>query len=299
VRLVSERTGLSPHVLRVWERRYGVVSPSRSEGGQRLYSDRDIERLRLLHRATEAGRNISQLAKLSDAELTEIVRADEAARPGEAMAGGGAEVMAGLYRAVETLDGAELEHLLRRALATLGTAAAMDSVVVPLMVRIGEGWHGGGLNPAQEHLATAVVQQVLGEVLHDLARGTGTGRRILVATPRGQRHVLGALLVALSAAALGWRVTFLGMDLPIPDILRAAEMTGAEVVALSLTYPADDPTLGAELRALCRELPEGTVLVLGGAAASAYAVGLPQERIRLPADLSALRRELAGLSPGP
>jgi methanogenic corrinoid protein MtbC1 len=251
----------------------------------------------LLQRATEAGRNISQLAKLSDAELTEIVRTDEAARPGEAMAGGGPEFMAALYRAVEALDGTELEHLLRRALATMGTVGVVDSVVVPLMVRIGEQWHGGGLNPAQEHLASAVVHQVLGEVLHDLARGTGTDRRILVATPRGQRHGLGALLVALSAAALGWRVTFLGVDLPIPDIRRAIEMTGPEVVALSLAFPPDDPTLGAELRALCRDLPERTVLLLGGAAAPGYAVGLPEEQVRLLADLPALRRELAGFSP--
>lgn len=294
VRLVSERTGLSPHVLRVWERRYSVVTPSRSEGGQRLYSDRDIERLRLLQQATEAGRNISQLAALSDDELAEIVRADEAARPPKTRAGVGADLVTALYRAVEALDGTEVEHLLRRSLATLGTGATVDSVVVPLMERIGEAWHAGGMNPAQEHLASAVVQQVLGEVLHDLARGAGGGRRIIVATPRGQRHGLGALLVALCAAAQGWRVTFLGVDLPVKDILHAVELTGAELVALSLAYPADDRTLAAELRAFCRDLPERTQLLLGGAAASAYTTTLPEDRVRLLEDLPALRVELAG-----
>ncbi|MEJ7810707.1 MAG: MerR family transcriptional regulator, partial [Gemmatimonadaceae bacterium] len=78
--VVAERTGLSPDVLRVWERRYGVVRPVRASGGQRLYSTADVERLRLLHRATEAGRNISQLARLSIGELGQLVQEDDAAR---------------------------------------------------------------------------------------------------------------------------------------------------------------------------------------------------------------------------
>lgn len=296
VRLVSQRTGLSPHVLRVWERRYGVVTPTRSEGGQRLYSDQDIERLTLLRRATEAGRNIGQLAGLSNAALADLVRADEVARPEAALTGSGPELVAAGLRAIERMDGAELEHLLRRGLGALGIAGMVDTQVVPLMVEVGERWHAGAYNTAQEHLASAVVHQVLGEVLHTLERVAGEDavRRILVATPRGQRHGLGALVVAVSAAALGWRVSYLGTDLPTPDILRAAELIDPDAIALSITYPADDAALAGELKKLCKALPPRCALLLGGASAPAYTTGLPKDRVRLPDGLPGLRRELTG-----
>src|SRR5687768_12427129 len=77
--VVADRTGLSPDVLRVWERRYGVVEPQRSAGGQRLYSDADVERLVLLHRATRGGHGISHVASLSRAKLEDLVGEIEAA----------------------------------------------------------------------------------------------------------------------------------------------------------------------------------------------------------------------------
>ena len=88
VRLVAVRTGLTPHVLRAWERRYGVVSPVRTDGGQRLYSDLDIERLRLLRRLTDRGHAIGRIASLPIAELArldeEIGEAEEGAASSDA-----------------------------------------------------------------------------------------------------------------------------------------------------------------------------------------------------------------------
>jgi DNA-binding transcriptional MerR regulator len=77
IQVVVRRTGLTADVLRAWEKRYGVIEPGRSEGGRRLYSDRDIERLRLLRRATGAGRRISQIAGLATEELAALVKEDE------------------------------------------------------------------------------------------------------------------------------------------------------------------------------------------------------------------------------
>src|SRR5918999_1138203 len=78
--VVADRTGLSPDLLRGWERRYRAVEPSRSADGQRTYSDADIERLRLLRLATAAGRSIRQVARLASDELAQLVREDRAAR---------------------------------------------------------------------------------------------------------------------------------------------------------------------------------------------------------------------------
>ncbi|MBK8006463.1 MAG: MerR family transcriptional regulator [Gemmatimonadetes bacterium] len=207
-------------MLRVWERRYQVVAPERSAGGQRLYSDADIERLRLLGTATQAGRNISQLVALPNDQLLDLIRADQEAerrtRPAGVglvsgvMAEEGDLAVARLMEAVEALDGPALEGGLRQAVATFGMHGAIDAVIHPLLVEIGERWHDGDLPPQHEHFATATVRRVLDGLVHELSVGAATRPRILVATPAGQRHELGALLVAATAAALGWRVTYLG-----------------------------------------------------------------------------------------
>lgn len=305
VRLVAERTGLSPHVLRVWERRYQVVAPERSAGGQRLYSDADIERLRLLGLATQAGRNISQLVALPNEQLLDLLQADEdaerRARPGGVPVGSGVmaeegdAAVARLMEAVEALDGPALAGGLRQAVATFGMHGAIDAVIHPLLVEIGERWHDGDLTPPHEHFATATVRRVLDGLVHELGAGTGTRPRILVATPAGQRHELGALLVAATAAALGWRVTYLGADLPVSDIAAAAETAGAQVVALSVVYPTDDPLLAGDLHRLGMRLQGSRTLLLGGSGAPAYLASLPASTGVISGDLATLRATLQRL----
>jgi MerR family transcriptional regulator, light-induced transcriptional regulator len=305
VRLVSERTGLSPHVLRIWERRYRAVTPTRSAGGQRLYSDADIERLRLLHLAIQAGRNISHIVALPNAELRIMIRADEeagSAGPSAAPSSGPQQDDAALagslllvaFEAVDRLDGAMLEGALRRGLARIGLPGTVDLMLTPLLTRIGERWHAGQLNPAHEHLATAVIRRVLDDVLWTFAAGASARPRIVVATPGGQRHELGAMLVAAEAASAGWQVTYLGADMPLRDIGRAVELTGARLVALSIIYPSDEPHLAAELRGFAERLPAGVSLVVGGTAAATYAGAISHlPRVTVAADLSEFRRRLA------
>jgi MerR family transcriptional regulator, light-induced transcriptional regulator len=309
VRLVSERTGLSPHVLRVWERRYQAVAPTRSAGGQRLYSDADIERLRLLHLATEVGRNISHIVTLPDADLRAMVRADQEAErstpPPGPVSGPPADDTAALagsllqvaVEAVERLDAGLLEGALRRGIARLGLPGTVDRMIAPLLIGIGDRWHAGQLSPAHEHLATAVTRRVLDGVLQDCAAGAASRPRIVVATPSGQFHELGALLAAAEAASAGWQVTVLGVDLPLADIARAAELTGARAVALSLIYPHDDQRLAAELRQFVERLPSGVTLLLGGSATGDYAASLPEHsRVVIVPDMPAFRLRLAELA---
>jgi DNA-binding transcriptional MerR regulator/methylmalonyl-CoA mutase cobalamin-binding subunit len=291
VRVVSERTGLSPHVLRIWERRYQAVTPARSEGGQRLYSDADIARLSLLHRASAGGRNVSQLVTLPDEALLELIAARGEGSAGAEPSGEELEtlLMEGL-EAVERLDGERLDGLLRNLMLAHGVAVTTEQVVVPLLTAIGERWHAGRLMPAQEHLATGVIHRALARVVHDSARGPLSRPRILVATPARERHELGAMMVAATAATCDWNVLYLGQDLPVLDIARAAELGMARVVALSVVHLVDDAELKAELRWLAGILPPQVTLVLGGAAAAGYAKAVP--RVTLVGDLAALRELL-------
>ncbi|MEO8563332.1 MAG: MerR family transcriptional regulator, partial [bacterium] len=183
ISVVVDRTGLSQHLLRVWERRYGAVEPIRGEGGHRLYSDADIERLRLLRAAARAGRTIGQVARLSSDELSRLAAEDDAARSDRGPATNLAEAnavpdaaraaTAEALALTRALDAPALDGALRRAAAQLGVATFTEQVVVPMLRQIGQEWHVGRMTIAHEHLASAVVHDILVETMRSLARGHG------------------------------------------------------------------------------------------------------------------------------
>lgn len=270
IAVVADRTGLSQDVLRVWERRYGVVSPVRGPGGQRLYSDRDIARLRLLRNATEAGRPISQVADLEESQLEVIAAEDIAAR---ALRTRDEAVSTPLSGAVEDvmmctlqMNGDELEMSLRRAASAFGLPSFLKSLVSPFLQRMGEEWHAGRLSPAQEHLASAILQSVM----LDLTRSVTTADvapRFLTATPSGERHAIGAIMAGMAAALEGWRTVHLGVDLPAEEIAHAAHVTGARAVGVSIIYVTDRPGIVREMMTLRGRIARDVPLFIGGSGA--------------------------------
>ena len=290
IRVVARRTGLKPDLIRAWERRYGAVAPGRSATHRRYYSDAEIERLTLLSRVVRAGHTISQVAQLPDPELEELIARDASSQaPSAGPAGRTGAILSCCLSAVQRLDPRDLGSLIRRASVELSAPDLLDDVLVPLMQRIGDQWKQGGLRPFHEHMASAVVRSFLGSTLGE----AGNGAPLLVAaTPARQRHELGALLATTSAAAEGWRVLYLGPDLPPEEIAAAALHQGAQVVALSLVYPPDDALLRDELRRLRRLLDPRTELIVGGRSSAAYADILREIGALRLDDLGELRRHL-------
>ena len=190
-----------------------------------------------------------------------------------------------------------MERLLNEALVEVGQTALLQQVLVPLIEAIGRLWHEGELRVAHEHVATAVIRTFLGNCTrpHSVAENSPT---LVVTTPAGQMHELGAILAAAAAASHGWRVTYLGPCLPAEEIAGAAIQDKARAVAISLVYPEDDPRLEPELRRLRRLLPPEVALLIGGRAARSFAhvirdldatlledlpgLGLALERLRRP-----------------
>jgi DNA-binding transcriptional MerR regulator/methylmalonyl-CoA mutase cobalamin-binding subunit len=304
IRVVAQRTGLTPATLRAWERRYGVVEPHRSEGGQRLYSDRDVERLTRLHLLAEAGRAISLVAGLGDDEAEALLQEDQARRrrapPDSAVERSGAQPAAPrlvdhAFGRVAALDGDGLEAALRRAAVTLGAHAFLEEVVGPLLHRVGVAWAQEELGTAEEHLCTTVTERVLAW-LGEPSQADPGSPRIVVATLSGERHGLGARLVAAAAGLEGWHVTHLGVDLPARDIAGAARTLGAAAVAVSLVNADTLPGAGKALAELHRGLPEGTAILLGGGAASRLDAGALPPGAEVVTGLADLRRALGRLS---
>lgn len=360
IQVVARLTGLSPHVIRVWEKRYGAVTPARTPSNRRLYSELEIARLRLLARATGAGHKISLLAPLNAEDLERLVHAlgeepprsalrngepvvaegakrsgDGAARLGEPRSDPDEEPAAGLrmaeepperggasgdgreehpaegwpgregghfvasaLRAISTFDSVELPRVLEQALARLGLGGLLRWVVGPLAAAIGEHWQRGDMTIAHEHFASAILREHLLRGARPGALGEGAPRAI-VATPAGQLHELGAVMVAATASSLGWRPVYLGANLPATEIAGAVAHNRASVVLLSLVYPPDDLQVSAELQQLRRLVPPHTEIIVGGRAARAYRVALEQIRARQPASLDELARVLESIRERP
>lgn len=181
--------------------------------------------------------------------------------------------------------------MLARAHLAFGRIAFIEQLLVPLMHRVGEKWQDGSLRVMHEHVTSSIVRTVLGQIIgHSRVRPDAP--LLIMATPAGQMHELGALVVVSMAAAEGWRVLYLGPDLPPEEIAAAARVREADVVALSITHPSDDPRLHQQLAQLRELLPPGMSLLVGGSAAPAYRTTLVAVEAILLRDLAALRQVL-------
>ncbi len=297
IQVVARRSGLTPDVLRAWEKRYGAVVPKRSSTGRRLYSDADIDRLRLIREVIDGGRRIGDVAKLAVADLEAMVEEDRAqsspALTRVTVNGNGDDFVGEAIAAVRDFDSAGLRAVLNKSLIALSPHQFIDDVATPLMQHIGDLWARGELRPGHEHLATDVMRQVLGDMLETLQPDESTPQ-IIIATPSGQRHELGALLAGTAACLEGWRVTYLGPDLPGADIGEAAVSLGADAIALSITAP--DASAVEQIEVLRQRVGRDVPILIGGQGADVVteAVHLRVTRLR---GVASLRAVLGSLQP--
>lgn len=289
IKIAALRSGLTAHIIRAWEKRYAVVKPCRSCTSRRLYSDEEIERLTLLRRATCAGYAIGNIARLADECLRKL--AAEPPKPGKLKADPSCCPFAAMLdvsmAAVEDLNPRALESELYRGLAVHGRLAIMHQVLVPLIYRISERWHCGQMRIVHEHVASAAIRTLLGSFLR-FSPETSHAPGLIVTTPAGQLHELGALLAGATAVDHGWRVTYLGPNLPAEEIAGAYLQSKADALAISLIYPGDDPSIVPQLRLLRRLLPRNAPIVAGGRAARDYRPILTETKAVICADLSEL-----------
>lgn len=299
IKTVARKTGLTPHVIRVWERRYKAVEPARTGTNRRLYSDHDVERLGLLKQATQAGHNISNVAGLSTEQLLRISAEAALSIPHVANNADAPEkLIEQCLDAVKALNTHQFEEVLTRGILALGQHGVLERVIGPLTQMIGDLWRDGTIMASHEHFASAAIRNFLGRNSKPFVP-MGHSPTLIVGTPSGQLHELGAVMVAAAASDLGWRVVYLGPSLPAAEIASAALQNQARAVALSIVYPEDDPNLPQELEQIRRYLPAQTELFVGGRAAEAYSGTLDRLKVNRVTGLKDFYARLESLRVGP
>lgn len=252
---LSKRSGVSPELLRAWERRYGLLRPTRSSGGLRLYSLDDLERVRLMRRHIDGG-----LAAAEAAALVSRSPVGEAA--GETAVPAPTEAQSELAAALDAFDEPSAQAVIDRLLATRTLDTFLSEVVLPYLRELGERWERGKASVAQEHFASSVLRgRLLG-----LARGwgLGLGPLALLACLPGEQHELGLVAFGLALRGRGWRIGYLGSDAPLDTVAKAADSLQPHLVVLSAVSDERVRDASADLRSLA----ERHRVAVGGAGAT-------------------------------
>lgn len=276
MKIVSAQTGLSPHVLRVWEKRYSAVSPFRTESNRRIYTDDELRRLKNLSLLTGLGYSIGQIAKLPCQELQLLIskHQDEKTLTAESASSKSSSAVENQFitkaiQATKAMDQQKMMRVFDEATLTLGYSGLLERILIPFMKHVGDLWQQGAITASDEHAASCAVKDYLASTARPFS-ASADAPRIIVATPTGQLHEIGAVIVSNLAKKLGWNVTYLGASLPAIEIASAAIKRKARAVALSIIYPADDPHLEEELETLSKHIPSKTSILAGGRSATNY-----------------------------
>ncbi|HEX6057232.1 MAG TPA: MerR family transcriptional regulator [Intrasporangium sp.] len=248
IKRAAQLTGISLSTLRAWERRYGVVSPARSDGRYRLYSDADLRALGIMASLVNEGWSAREAAAETTARISGASRPtpqpmSEAAQP---------PGLAGLNRLIEAaqrLDPATASDVLDDAFARAGFERVVDDWLMPTLVALGDAWADGRISVAGEHLLSYTVQRRLAAA-YEAAGGRANGPVVMLGLPAGARHELGILAFAVAARRAGFRTAYVGADLPHDDWELAVRARDAAAVVLAVPRPADV----APARQLCERL---------------------------------------------
>lgn len=305
IKRAAELTGLSVATLRAWERRYGIVSPQRTDSGYRLYDAAAVRALSVMNSLVQEG----WTPKLAAAEAERRLRAEGARRPeaaaGEPLPGAPAPVvatglvrekgpgvpadaeMAALVDAAAGLDAAALADLLDDAFSRGSFESVVDGWLMPALRVLGDAWARGRVSVAGEHMASYAVQRRLAAAYEAAAQRT-EGPRVIVGLPPGARHELGLLAFATAARRVGLSTVYVGADLPAEDWSGAVAANEAVCVVLSVPSARDLRALRRVVADLRAGHPELTIAVGGRQQARA-----PEGCVQLGHDIGAAARLLA------
>ena len=265
IKAVAAATGLPPATLRAWERRYGALSPSRTEGGYRLYSERDIAFLRWLKKRIDEGMTISQAMVLWRHQEAE-------ARTPAPVAESSADLSSlrqSLTTALTSFDESEADRILAEAFAVFGVEAVSERMVVPAMVQIGERWHNGKASTAAEHFASSYLRRKI-ESLISAGLHREEGPLIVLGCAPDDWHELGLLLIYLFLRRRGHHVLYLGQNVPVDQFAEEMRRLSPALVMISATTESSIPGMRAMAETVQAMDSPRPVFGFGGGVFNAY-----------------------------
>ena len=265
---LAKRTGVSPELLRAWEQRYGLLQPSRTPGGFRLYSAADEARIQRMQSLVAGGLAAAQAARL-------ILSGGEPAPP-TVSASASATILddeaGNLTASLDRLDEQAANTALDRLFSAYTVEMVLQDAVLPYLHRLGERWEAGEISVAQEHFASNLLRGRLLGLAQGWGQGQGPGA-VLACLP-GEHHELGLLAFGVALRRRGWRITYLGTDSPIGAVADIARSVLPAVVVLLSMNPDNFLDHARQIEQLAKQIP----VVIAGTGATAEVAGQTQTR---------------------
>jgi len=255
IKRVAHLTGINPATLRAWERRYGLVAPDRTGSGYRLYTDEDVAMLSRIKALVDEGLTIGEA-------ITRVRRGSEPL-PAD---GAGPSVREARARMLEALLAFDRRGALEAydSVANLPPVRRVEEVLLPLVREVGNLWGCAEIGVAEEHFASALIREKLAGIMEDLDTGTARGPEAVCVGLAGERHEFGLMGICINLATRGWRVLYLGVDLPMDEVQRVVQSRRPALLCTSVVNQMGT----VEFRRLVRELrdmaPPETEIVIGG-----------------------------------
>jgi methanogenic corrinoid protein MtbC1 len=247
IKTVVQQTGLTAATLRAWERRYGVLSPGRSEGGYRLYSERDVATLSWLQSQIEAGLSISRAVARLDllrqaGEAPELAPSQQPSRRPPAGVRDQGTISSELLEALLAFREEDAEAVLGEAFALYPVEDVAEAIMTPVLVEVGERWLRDEATIVQEHFAAGFLRRRLTALFQAYARAdagqkVATGLLAITGSAPGEWHDVGIMIVSLALRRRGWRVLYLGQNVPAGHLVQEASRLRPNLVCLSATMP--------------------------------------------------------------
>lgn len=244
-------SGIKAHTIRMWERRYGLIEPQRTETNIRFYSDCDLKRLLNVSILNHNGIKISHIAGLTDAEIKNRVL-------DLSIDGRSSSVqIESLMVAMLELDETKFLNGLSSSIIKLGFEVSVETVLFPFLERIGVLWQAGTINPAQEHFISNLIRQKLFVAIdNEMQSPVQNGPRILMFLSEHEQHEIGLLFYNLLARKEGMNVVYLGAGVPLEDLSLVHRLRPADVFMTSFITAMDKQEMEDLLREYHKRFPD-------------------------------------------
>jgi DNA-binding transcriptional MerR regulator len=251
-------SGIKAHTIRIWEKRYGVISPQRTETNIRFYSNDDLKHLLNISFLNKHGHKISKIADLNKTQIAEKVGSINIVTSGTD------EYIDNLIVAMIDLDEALFEKIFNSSLIKSGFESTISNVIFPFLSRTGVMWLTGSINPAQEHFISNLIRQKLIVGIDSLPKSVPKDApKAILFLPENELHESSLLLYNYMLKSRGYHTYYFGQSVPLVDLKRVLEITKADVVICVITADVK-AKLFAELIAEMEKLPKKTKVLLSG-----------------------------------
>jgi MerR family transcriptional regulator, light-induced transcriptional regulator len=257
---LEKLSGIKAHTLRIWEKRYGIINPTRTDTNIRFYTNDDLKRILNISFLNHNGIKISRIAGMTDGEIElkvaeiSLVSTDTDHN------------IENLIISMIDLDEARFNKIFTDSILRIGFENALQDVIFPFIKRTGVMWLSGTINPAQEHFISNIIRQKLIVAIDGARIPENPEKTALLFLPQDELHEISLLFYNFSLRSRGIKTIYLGQSVPLQDLLRIIEITNPDFIVTIVTHEIAFPDFAALVKELSTFVSNKKVLISGKSA---------------------------------